>query len=99
MFILDNARIHHYRGLNQIVQQLGLDLRYLPPYSPFLNPIENVFSVWKNLVLRRQCLNENELRSAISETFSEITYKHCDAFYRKILRYITKSSRGEVINE
>ena len=99
VIILDNPRIHYYRGLNQIVQQLGLDLRYLFPYFPFLFPFENVFSVWKNLVLRRQCLNKNELRSAISEKFSEITYEHCDAFYRKMLGYITKSSRGEVINE
>ena len=25
-------------------------LMYLPPYSPFLNPIENLFSKWKLLI-------------------------------------------------
>ena len=99
IIVMDNARIHHYKGLQDLIVRENLDLKYLHPYSPFLNPIENVFSVWKNLVISKQCKNENELKVAIKECFLEINPQHCDSFYRKMLGYITKSSRGEVILE
>ena len=41
--ILDNARIHHYRDLVIVIEELRLKMSSLPPYGPFLNPIENVF--------------------------------------------------------
>ena len=99
VFVMDNARIHHYNGLNQTLIDERIEIRYLPPYSPFLNPIENVFSVWKNLVIRKKCQNEVDLKDAIESCFSDITYEHCDGFYRKMLRYVTMSSRGETILE
>ncbi|TBU20508.1 DDE-like endonuclease, partial [Hamiltosporidium tvaerminnensis] len=52
IFVMDNARIHHYRGLNDDEEIASYRLKYLPPFSPFLNPIKNVFSVWKNKVIR-----------------------------------------------
>lgn len=99
VFVMDNARIHHYRGLQQVIVEEDLHIQYLPPYSPFLNPIENVLSVWKNLVIRRCSTNENELKLAIKECFNEITMAHCDSFYRKMLGYIDRSSRSEIIME
>ncbi|OQS53588.1 hypothetical protein EHP00_1368 [Ecytonucleospora hepatopenaei] len=45
VFFMDNARIHHYQELRATIENLGLNIQYLPPYSPFLNPIENVFSI------------------------------------------------------
>ncbi|OWZ02911.1 Transposase [Phytophthora megakarya] len=38
--ILDNARIHMYRELEELVQAL---LFFLPPYCPQLNPISVFF--------------------------------------------------------
>ncbi|KAG0432496.1 hypothetical protein DMUE_5493, partial [Dictyocoela muelleri] len=46
IFIIDNARIHHYKGLRDDEEISSFNIVYLPPYSPFLNPIENIFSVW-----------------------------------------------------
>ena len=39
--ILDNAPVHNGAFCDDI------EIRFLPPYSPFLNPIENVFSTFK----------------------------------------------------
>ena len=41
--ILDNAPIHN--GIMEVYP--NIDFKYLPAYSPFLNPIENCFSVFK----------------------------------------------------
>ena len=72
---------------------------FLPPYSPFLNPIENIFSVWKNLVIRAQAKDERQLKDLIDSNFLCITSGHCDSFYRKMLRYIQKAENREVINQ
>ena len=65
VFVLDNCRIHHYIGLRVTIEALGLNLMFLPPYSLFLNPIENVFSVWENEVIRAGSKNEQELNEVI----------------------------------
>lgn len=99
IFILDNARIHHYHGLDRMLSDLNINFFFLPPYSPFLNPIENIFSKWKNLVVRSQVRNENELKEIISLKFEDIQESDCDSFYRKMLKYIQKAERKEIINE
>jgi len=44
--VLDNAAIHHSRVIHAAepeLRQQGIELFYLPPYSPQLNAIEPVF--------------------------------------------------------
>ena len=48
VIVMDNAPVHH--GLQQNFPEL--EIMYLPPYSPFLNPIENCFSVFKSAIKR-----------------------------------------------
>ena len=59
---------------------------YLPPYSPFLNSIENLFSQWKNHVKRAKPNNQEELMEAISNGASYVTAEDCegDAFIHSI---------------
>ena len=99
MLVLDNARIHHYSRVANLKNELGIELLYLPPYSPFLNPIENGFSKWKNSVLRGAARNESEFFELISSGFSCITSEDCDGWYRKMLGYVIRCSNNEVINE
>ena len=42
--LMDNASVHHYEQVADIITGVGSIVRFLPPYSPELNPIENVFS-------------------------------------------------------
>ena len=50
--VLDNCRIHHSDEVVALFTFHGVDLLYLPPYSPDFNPIENSFSKFK-LMLKR----------------------------------------------
>jgi len=47
IFILDNCRIHSHEDLEELKIAFGIDYRFLPPWSPMLNPIENVFADFK----------------------------------------------------
>ena len=40
--VLDNLGSHKVAGVREAVEAAGATLRYLPPYSPDLNPIETI---------------------------------------------------------
>jgi transposase len=43
--VADNLGSHKVAGVREAIEARGASLRYLPPYSPDLNPIELAFSV------------------------------------------------------
>ncbi|KAG0434890.1 hypothetical protein DMUE_4988 [Dictyocoela muelleri] len=97
IFILDNARIHHFSGFKTIVDNNDLTVKYLPPYSPFLNIIEGCFPKWKNYVIRKEVVNELELLGVIQEGFNTISSSDTNGFWRNILRYIELSKNKKKI--
>ena len=42
--IMDNLAAHKVAGVRNAIEAVGAKLRYLPPYSPEFNPIEQSFS-------------------------------------------------------
>jgi transposase len=42
--VMDNLPVHKVAGVEEAIEAAGARLRYLPPYSPDLNPIEPAFS-------------------------------------------------------
>jgi transposase len=45
--IMDNLAAHKVSGVQEAIESAGATLRYLPQYSPDLNPIEMLFSKLK----------------------------------------------------
>ena len=45
--ILDNLAVHKQPEVRTAIEQAGARLRFLPPYSPDFNPIEQVFAKLK----------------------------------------------------
>jgi transposase len=48
--VMDNLGSHKRRAVRQAIQSVGAKLWFLPPYSPDLNPIEQVFAKLKTLL-------------------------------------------------
>ena len=48
--VMDNLSSHKVKGIRQAIEAVGATLRYLPPYSPDLNPIEQFFAKLKSLL-------------------------------------------------
>lgn len=69
MLVFDNCRIHHAADLDAIPQIASGDFAYkfLPPYSPNLNPIENVFGMIK---MHYQHLIDTEYSDLLVETYN-----------------------------
>lgn len=72
--VLDNAGFHkakHIRDKESLWRAKGLFLRYLPPYSPQLNPIEACWRVLKGFLMpRRLYTSLKDLNDAV---FSVLT--------------------------
>ncbi|KAG0434162.1 hypothetical protein DMUE_5275 [Dictyocoela muelleri] len=61
VFIMDNVSFYKSEIIKKLINDSGHRYLYLPAYSPFLNPIENLFSQWKDIVKRSNINNEEDL--------------------------------------
>lgn len=52
VLVMNNASFHHSGRIEQMCSQAGVKLVYLPPYSPDLNPIEELFAELKAFIRR-----------------------------------------------
>ena len=98
ILVMDNVRFHHNSGVKALIEGAGHNLLFLPPHSPFLNPIENAFNQWKNLVKCSQPTNEAELLTSIHESWRAITTTQCRNYYDNMESFIPRCLRGEEID-
>ena len=98
--IMDNARIHHARQATQYLADNNIKHIYLPPYSPDLNPIENVFGVLKKRyrslgvpTTRPQMLTQ--IRTAIEQFNHDMDLM---PYYRRMRGFVHKALIGESFN-
>ena len=48
--VMDNLSSHKGPKVREMIEDAGAELRFLPPYSPDFNPIENAFSKLKAML-------------------------------------------------
>ena len=48
--VMDNLSSHKSNAIREAIEDTGAELLFLPPYSPDLNPIEQVFAKLKHLL-------------------------------------------------
>ena len=48
--VMDNLGAHKVAGIRKAIEAAGASLLYLPPYSPDLNPIEQLFAKLKTML-------------------------------------------------
>jgi transposase len=82
--VLDNLPAHKVDGLAALVEARGARLRYLPPYSPDVNPIELAFSKLKTKLRERQVRTHDVLEEAMQAALKWISrqdaqnwFAHC----------------------
>ena len=99
IIVLDNVPFHKSTEVKQLIADEGHSVRYLPPYSPFLNPIENLFSQWKQLIRSENVRNEEELFSTIDNTWKTISKTHCTNYYLHMLNILPRCLAKEEIHD
>ena len=84
VIVIDNVSFHRSAIFQEEMVVLGFELKYLPPYSPFFNPIENLFSQWKNITKRLKPTTEDELMHAMHSINDVLTEQDCANYVAKV---------------
>jgi putative transposase len=75
VLILDNFRSHRARATMVQAERLDIDLVFLPPYSPDLNPIEYIWKSVKRVISDRFVKSLEEMRMFIARSFLDSSSK------------------------
>ena len=85
-FLQDNASYHGARASHQWFHNNGVSLIPLPPHSPDLNPIENLWADLKRRVEARNASNIQELKKIIGEEWTNTTTDLCSRLAHSMQR-------------
>ena len=64
--IMDNLSAHKSHEVTEHIKKCGAEILYLPPYSPDLNPIENMWSKVKQLLRGMEMRTYDALEKGIA---------------------------------
>jgi transposase len=71
--VLDNLGAHKNERTLALIEEAGAEVRFLPAYSPDLNPIEMMWSKVKALLRKAQARNHADLQDAIAAALKAVT--------------------------
>jgi transposase len=80
--IADNLSSHKVAGVREAIEATGATMRYLPPYSPDLNPIEKLFAKLKTLLRRAALRNVAALWDHIGELLDSFPSLECNNYFK-----------------
>ena len=94
--VMDNAPIHTPTKVCDLVESRGYKCLYLPPYSPFLNPIEEFWSKVKAGVRRNALTADDRLSNRICESVQMVTRADCQAWIRHALSFFARCKQEDI---
>jgi transposase len=80
--VLDNLSSHKVPGVREAIEATGAQLLYLPPYSPDLNPIEQLFAKLKALLRKAAERSRDGLWNRIANLLGAFTPGECANYFR-----------------
>jgi transposase len=80
--VMDNCRIHLGHGIRSAIENAGATLRYLPKYSPDLNPIELPYSKFKEFLRKVAARTVPALSRAIRSFIPQLSPQECANYFR-----------------
>lgn len=96
ILLMDNLRAHHTEEVKRKLRELNVRAVFLPPYSPFLQPIELCFSKVKDPIKKKLSAGLS-LFESIDYAFSQVTASDCTSWFAHTERYIPKCLNEEPI--
>ena len=83
--ILDNLSTHKIASVTRLLSARGAGVRYLPPYSPDLNPIELAFAKLKAHLRQAAARTLEDLLGAVAAALGSFSAQHCRGFFHHAL--------------
>lgn len=80
--VMDNLSPHKAPAVRRLIEGAGCGLRYLPPYSPDLNPIEQAWSKVKERLRSLEARTLATLDTAIADAMQTVTAQDARGWFR-----------------
>ena len=80
--VMDNLSSHKGWAIRAAIEAAGAELRFLPPYSPDLNPIEQAFSKLKAHLRKHAERSIDTLWTRLGVLIDEFKPAECQNFFR-----------------
>jgi len=91
IIVMDNLPVHHAKTVETLIKFFGVNVKFLPPYSPDLSPIELCWSRIKGIMRSEAARSSETLDAAITKAINGITdenalhgFNHCSLFLEPI---------------
>lgn len=81
ILLMDNLKAHKVAGVAAACAAAGVQLLYLPPYSPDFSPIEECGSKVKALLRAKAARTREALEQAIAEALAAITSQDAHGWF------------------
>jgi transposase len=81
LVVMDNLPAHRRSGVREAIEAAGGRMRFLPPYSPDFNPIENAFAKLKAVLRKVAARTIDDLWNAIADALPQFTPKECANYF------------------
>jgi transposase len=80
--VLDNLAPHRDAQAVDLIEKAGAEVRFLPPYSPDLNPIEKMWSKVKAFLRAAKARTQQDLYDAIGAALEAVTPQDAEGWFR-----------------
>jgi transposase len=80
--ICDNLAAHRDLEAQKLIEARGAELRFLPAYSPDLNPIEMMWSKVKAHLRQAKARTDSDLLAAIGQALHTVSASDAQGFFR-----------------
>ena len=96
--VMDNCRIHKVAGIREAIEKARATLRYLPQYSPDLNPIEMSYSKFKALLRKVATRTVPGLYRTIRSFVPQLRARECANYFRQYRLCFNMTARQQRLN-
>ena len=79
--VMDNCRIHLGAAIREAIENVGATVRFLPKYSPDLNPIELPYSKFKTFLRKVAARTVPGLTRAIRSFIPQLSAQECANYF------------------
>ena len=92
--VMDNLSCHKRAQVRALIETAGCTVRYLPPYSPDLNPIELAFAKLKALLRKAAQRTVDGLWDFLGEVLEAFSPEECRNYFRHCGYPATRTSKA-----